>query len=161
MQTLKDLFIYTLQDVYYAEQQIVEALPMMIEKAQSNELQNVLKSHLAETTKQIERLEEIFSQIDEEPETEECEAVDGLIAEAEEIMSEVEDPAVLDAGLTAASQAVEHYEIARYGTLVAWSEQLGLHEAKALLEKTLEEEKRADRLLTEVAVQNVNKQAAE
>jgi ferritin-like metal-binding protein YciE len=99
---------------------------------------------------------------DEKPSTEQCEAIDGLIDEAEEIMGELEDDrSVLDAGIIAAGQAVEHYEIARYGTLIAWADQIGLQQAKGLLEQTLEEEKRADKLLTEVAMQNVNRQAAE
>ncbi len=161
MKTLKDLFVHTLQDVYYAEQRIVEALPKMIEKAETNELRNVLNSHLAETEKQVERLEQVFEMIDESPSTEECQAVDGLIEEAEELMNEVDDKNVLDAGIVAAGQAVEHYEIARYGSLIAWADQIGLGKAKDLLEKTLEEEKRADKLLTEVALQNINRQAAE
>jgi ferritin-like metal-binding protein YciE len=161
MKTLKDLFVHTLQDLYYAEQKIVEALPTMIEKAETNELRNVLNAHLAETEKQIERLDQVFEIAGETPSTEECEAVDGLIEEAEELMSEVEDQNVLDAGIIAAGQAVEHYEIARYGTLIAWADQIGLGQAKGLLEQSLEEEKRADKLLTEVALQNVNRQAAE
>lgn len=161
MKTLKDLFVHTLQDIYYAEQKIVESLPLMIEKAETNELRNVLNAHLAETEKQIERLDQVFELCDETPSTEECEAVDGLLEEAEEIMSEIDDKSVLDAGIIAAGQAVEHYEIARYGTLIAWADQIGLGQAKGLLEQTLEEEKRADKLLTEVALQNVNRQAAE
>ncbi|MBY0227458.1 MAG: ferritin-like domain-containing protein [Hyphomicrobium sp.] len=161
MKTLKDLFVHTLQDVYYAEQRIMESLPMMIEKAETNELRNVLNAHLAETEKQIQRLDEVFEFVDEAPSTEECEAVDGLLEEAEEVMSEIDDKSVLDAGIIAAGQAVEHYEIARYGTLIAWADQIGLSQAKGLLEQTLEEEKRADKLLTEVALQNVNRQAAE
>lgn len=161
MKTLKDLFVHTLQDVYYAEQRIVESLPMMIEKAETNELRNVLNAHLSETEKQIQRLDEVFELVDETPSTEECEAVDGLLEEAEEVMSEIDDKSVLDAGIIAAGQAVEHYEIARYGTLIAWADQIGLGQAKGLLEQTLEEEKRADKLLTEVALQNVNRQAAE
>ena len=161
MKTLKDLFVHTLQDVYYAEQRIMESLPMMIEKAETNELRNVLNAHLAETEKQIQRLDEVFELVDETHSTEECEAVDGLLEEAEEVMSEIDDKSVLDAGIIAAGQAVEHYEIARYGTLIAWADQIGLGQAKSLLEQTLEEEKRADKLLTEVALQNVNRQAAE
>jgi ferritin-like metal-binding protein YciE len=162
MKTLRDLFMHTLQDIYYAESQILEALPKMIEKAETTELRNVLNAHLSETEKQIERLEEVFSMADEKPSTEQCEAIDGLIDEAEEIMGELEDDrTVLDAGIIAAGQAVEHYEIARYGTLIAWADQIGLQQAKGLLEQTLEEEKRADKLLTEVAMQNVNRQAAE
>ena len=161
MKTLKDLFVHTLQDVYYAEQRIMKSLPMMIEKAETNELRNVLNAHLAETEKQIQRLDEVFELVDKSPSTEECEAVDGLLEEAEEVMSEIDDKSVLDAGIIAAGQAVEHYEIARYGTLIAWADQIGLGQAKGLLEQTLEEEKRADKLLTEVALQNVNRQAAE
>ncbi len=161
MKTLKDLFVHTLQDVYYAEQRIMESLPMMIEKAETHELRNVLKAHLAETEKQIQRLDEVFELVDETPTTEECEAVDALLEEAEDVMSEIDDKAVMDAGIIAAGQAVEHYEIARYGTLIAWADQIGLSQAKGLLEQTLEEEKRADKLLTEVALQNVNRQAAE
>lgn len=160
MKTLKDLFVHTLQDVYYAEQQIVEALPKMIEKAKSNELRNVLSAHLAETETQVERLEAIFQIIEEKPDTERCEAIDGLVNEAEELMGDVDDPGVLDAGILAAGQAVEHYEISRYGTLAAWAEQLQYTEVKELLEETLEEEKRADRLLSEIALQNINRRAA-
>jgi len=160
MKTLKDLFVHTLQDVYYAEQRIIEALPKMIDKAETNELRNVLNAHLSETKTQVQRLEAIFEMIGEEPTTETCEAVDGLIEEAEELMGEVEDRSVLDAGIVASGQAVEHYEIARYGTLAAWADQIGLAEAKDLLEETLEEEKRADRLLSEIALQSVNRHAA-
>ena len=131
MKTLKDLFVHTLQDVYYAEQRIMESLPMMIEKAETNELRNVLNAHLAETEKQIQRLDEVFELVDETPSTEECEAVDGLLEEAEEVMSEIDDKSVLDAGIIAAGQAVEHYEIARYGTLIAWADQIGLGQAKS------------------------------
>jgi ferritin-like metal-binding protein YciE len=161
MKTLRDLFVHTLQDLYYAEQRIMEALPEMIEKAQAAELRNVLNAHLSETQTQVQRLESVFALLGEKPATEECEAVNGLIEEAEELMSEVDDKAVLDAGIVAAGQAVEHYEIARYGTLVAWADQIGLSQAKELLEQSLEEEKRADRLLSDVALQRVNRQAAE
>lgn len=161
MKTLKDLFVHSLQDIYFAEQRIMEALPAMIEKAESSELRNVLNAHLAETQTQVQRLETVFAMVDEEPATEECEAVNGLIEEAEELMGEVDDKAVLDAGIVAAGQAVEHYEIARYGTLIAWADQLKLTDAKDLLAQSLEEEKRADRLLSELATQRVNRQAAE
>jgi ferritin-like metal-binding protein YciE len=160
MKTLKDLFVHTLQDVYYAEQKIVEALPKMIEKTEAKELRNVLSAHLAETETQVERLEAIFQIIGKEPDTEQCEAVDGIVKEAEELMGDVDDPGVLDAGIVAAGQAVEHYEIARYGTLAAWAERLQYTEVKDLLEETLQEEKRADRLLSEIALQNINRRAA-
>jgi ferritin-like metal-binding protein YciE len=160
MRTLRDLFVHTLQDIYYAEQRIAQSLPKMIEKAQCDELRNVLQSHLTETNGQIQRLEKVFAMAEETPSTEECEAVDGLITEAEEVMGGADDKRVLDAGIVAAGQAVEHYEIARYGTLVAWADHIGLGDAKALLEQTLEEEKRADRLLSEVAEQSVNRRAA-
>ena len=130
MKSLNDLFVNMLQDVHFAEMQLTDALPKMAAKAGDPKLRAAIESHLVETKNQITRLEQIFAMIDEDPEGEECEAIEGLILEAEEVMDEAESDEVRDAGMIAAAQAVEHYEIARYGTLCAWASQLGLEKAK-------------------------------
>jgi ferritin-like metal-binding protein YciE len=158
--TLDDLFVHSLQDVYYTEKQITKALPTMIEKATAPDLKAGFEKHLRETEGQIARLERVFQMHGEEPKQVDCPAIDGIIKEANEIASEVGQKKVLDAALIAAAQAVEHYEITRYGTLVAWAEELG-HEAIArLLTTTLNEEKAADKKLSTVAGSKVNLKAA-
>ncbi|MDB5601314.1 MAG: hypothetical protein JWN71_3358 [Xanthobacteraceae bacterium] len=160
IQTMDDLFLHVLQDIYYAEKQILKALPDMIEKATNRELTAAFKSHMAETEKHVSRLEQAFELLGQKPKGTTCPAIDGIIKEANEIAGEVGQKKVLDAALIAAAQAVEHYEITRYGTLVAWAEELG-HEAVArLLTTTLNEEKAADKKLSGIAGSKVNLKAA-
>lgn len=156
MKTLEDMFLHMLKDVYHAEKQILRALPKMAKAAGSEELREAFEAHREETEKQVERLESVFEMLDRKPRAETCEAIVGLIEEAKEVMDEAEDDDVKDAGLIAAGQAVEHYEIARYGTMKAWAEQLGMDDAAELLNETLEEEKAADKLLTQIAESRVN-----
>lgn len=159
--SLKDLFVTTLKDVYHAEKQILKALPKMAKNAESDELKEALEHHRKETEGQVERLEEVFKLLGMKPSAKTCEAIKGLLAEGEEVIEECEDGKVCDAGMIAAAQAVEHYEIARYGTLRAWAEELGMEDAAGLFEETLEEEKKADETLNEIALQaGVNRQAA-
>jgi ferritin-like metal-binding protein YciE len=160
IKSMNDLFVHTLQDIYYAENQIVKSLPDMIEKATSRDLKQALQSHLVESDNHIARLEQVFTLHGAEIQGVDCPAIDGIIEEAEEVASEVEDKDVLDAAIIAAAQAVEHYEISRYGTLVAWAQQLGRDDCAALLQKNLEEEKTADRKLTMLAESKVNRRAA-
>jgi len=160
IKTMDDLFIHMLQDVYYAENQIVKSLPEMIEKATNRDLTTALKSHLGETEKQVKRLEQAFQLLGKEAKGVDCPAMDGLIEEAEEISGEIEDKRVLDAAIIASAQAVEHYEIARYGTLVAWGQELGHNAVAKLLQQTLDEEKAADKKLTVIAEKKVNLRAA-
>ncbi|MGI3899982.1 MAG: ferritin-like domain-containing protein [Janthinobacterium lividum] len=157
---MADLFAHQLKDVYYAEHRIAKALPKMIAKATSISLKEAFEDHLAETEAQIERLDQVFALLKLKPETVTCQAIDGIIKEADEVAGEVDDKAVLDAGLLAAAQAVEHYEIARYGTLVAWAKRLGHHDAATLLETTLEEERATDQKLSQLATSEVNAKAA-
>ena len=160
IQTMDDLFVHTLQDMYYAENQIVQALPEMIEKANDAALKQGFQSHLGETKTQIKRLEQVFKMHGAEIEGVDCPAIDGIIEEADDVAGEVEDDRVLDAALIAAAQAVEHYEIARYGTLIAWAKELGREDCARMLEKNLEEEKAADEKLTAIAENFVNRKAA-
>ena len=152
MESLKDLFEETLKDVYFAENAILKALPKMEGKASSPELKQAFSDHLRETQGQVKRLDEIFKLIGLRPEGKECPALKGLVQETEELMANARNAAVMDAGLIGCAQAVEHYEIARYGTLIAWAEQLQLDDAIELLEETLEEEEAADEKLTEIAM---------
>ena len=158
--TLEDLFAHQLKDIYYAEHRITKALPKMIAKATSPALKQGFETHLAETETQIQRLDRVFTMLGLKKESVTCQAIDGIIAEAEEVAGEVDDKAVLDAGLLAAAQAVEHYEIARYGTLVAWAKRLGHGDAAALFEQTLAEEKATDKKLSDLAGGEVNRKAA-
>jgi len=161
IKSMDDLFLHTLQDIYYAENQIVKNLPSMIEKATNRELANGLDAHLQETRKQIERLEQVFNKLGEQPKAVDCPAMDGIIEEAEEIAGDVGDKEVLDAAIIGAAQAVEHYEISRYGTLVAWAQQLGHDDVVPLLNSNLNEEKAADKKLTTIAEsKGVNRKAA-
>jgi ferritin-like metal-binding protein YciE len=161
IQTMEDLFIQTLRDIYYAEQKIVQALPEMIENSANPRLKSGLEQHLAQTQQQIRRLEQVFEMNGSQPKAVDCPAIDGIIKEAKEIMGDVnlEDKRVLDAAMIGAAQAVEHYEIARYGSLIAWARQLGLDDCANILGETLQEEKAADKKLTEVAESEVNVQA--
>jgi ferritin-like metal-binding protein YciE len=161
IQTMDDLFVQTLRDIYYAEQKIVQALPEMIENSANPRLKSGLEQHLAQTQQQIRRLEQVFEMNGSQPKAVDCPAIDGIIKEAKEIMGDVnlEDKRVLDAAMIGAAQAVEHYEIARYGSLIAWARQLGLDDCANILGETLQEEKAADKKLTEVAESEVNVQA--
>jgi ferritin-like metal-binding protein YciE len=159
IKSLDDLFVHTLQDVLYAEQRITKALPTMIKKVSDTQLQQALQAHLEETRNQITRLHQVFEMHQAEAKAVTCPAIDGIIEEAEEIMSDSKDSEVLDAAALAAAQAVEHYEIARYGTLIAWARQLGRPDCASVLEPTLNEEKAADRKLTGIAEARVNRVA--
>ncbi len=160
MKKLEDLFIHMLKDVYHAEKQAIRAYPRMVKKIESEELKKAFETHREETLGQIERLEQVFEIMNKRARGEPCEAIQGLIEEAKEVMEEAEEPAVLDAGIIAAAQAIEHYEIARYGTLVSWARQLGHEDAAKLLQETLAEEKKTDELLTRLAEAQVNAKAA-
>ena len=159
IKTLNDLFVHTLQDIYYAEQKITKALPKMISKVTDQQLQSSFLTHLAETEHQIERLEQVFKMHGEPVKATTCPAIDGIIAEAEEIMKDASDPEVLDAAALASAQAVEHYEITRYGTLIAWARELGRNDCASLLQQNLDEEKATDLKLTQIAEARVNRVA--
>src|SRR5215813_1976972 len=141
IKNMDDLFVHTLRDVYYAERQILSALPDMIEKANDPQLKQGFQSHLAETRNQVGRLEKVFRLHGHEPSGVDCPAIDGIIEEADDVAGEVDDSSVLDAALIAAAQAVEHYEITRYGSLIAWARQLGRNDSVQLLQQNLEEER--------------------
>jgi ferritin-like metal-binding protein YciE len=156
-----DLLLHGLQDIYYAEQQIVKALPKLIEKATNRDLTKGLREHLEETKNQITRLDQAFKKLGQSPKGIKCPAIDGLIEEGDEIAGEVADKEVLDAAIVGAAQAVEHYEIARYGTLIAWAEALGHDDIVRFLTTNLNEEKTADKKLSTVALRKgVNRKAA-
>jgi len=158
--TMDDLFVHTLRDIYYAENQIVKALPEMMAKATDPQLKQGFQSHLAETKNHVKRLEQVFEMHGVQAKGVDCPAIDGIIDEAEEIAGEVEDKQVLDAALIAAAQAVEHYEMTRYGTLIAWAKQLGRNDCASVLQKNLDEEKAVDKKLTAMAEASINRKAA-
>jgi ferritin-like metal-binding protein YciE len=160
IRTLDDLFVHTLQDIYYAENQITKALPTMISKATDPQLKQGFETHLTETKGHIKRLEQVFQMHGQTPKAVDCPAIDGIIKEANEIAGDIADKEVLDAGLLASAQAVEHYEITRYGTLIAWAKQLGRPDCARVLQQNLEEEKATDKKLTTIAESKVNKKAA-
>lgn len=160
IENLSDLFVHTVKDIYFAERQILKALPKMVKAADSKELAKVFESHLEETKEQVVRLENVFKLLGKKPEGEECPAIEGIIEEAEELMDEIKDPDTRDAAMIAAAQAVEHYEITRYGTLVSWAKLLDLPDAAKLLSATLKEEHTADSKLNKLAEGKLNKQAA-
>jgi ferritin-like metal-binding protein YciE len=161
IQSMDDLLLHGLKDIYYAENQIVKALPKLIDKATNRDLSKGLKDHLHETEDQIARLDQVFQKLGEKPQGVKCPAIDGLINEADEIAGEVADKEVLDAAIVGAAQSVEHYEKARYGTLIAWAESLGRDDVIRLLTTNLNEEKAADKKLSTVAVRKgVNRRAA-
>lgn len=160
IKTLDDLFVHQLRDIYYAEKQIVQALPEMIEKASDASLKQGFETHLGETKNHVKRLEQVFKMHGVEAKGVDCPAIDGIIEEADDVVGEVDDKSVLDAALIAAAQAVEHYEMTRYGTLVAWAKQLGRPDCASVLQQNLDEEKAADAKLTSLAESNVNKRAA-
>jgi ferritin-like metal-binding protein YciE len=156
METLEKLFEETLRDIYYAEKAILKNLPKMARKASSTALVAAFEEHVEQTEGQVGRLEQIFEMIGKAPRGKRCPAIDGLAEEAGEIMQEAKDDTVRDAGMLAAAQAVEHYEISRYGTLAAWAEKLGMTDAVPLLQATLEEEKLTDQKLTQLALSEIN-----
>ncbi|MBA4491679.1 ferritin-like domain-containing protein [Paracoccus sp. S1E-3] len=156
---LDDLFHETLKDIYYAERQLLKALKKMARAAQSDRLKQAFEDHRAETETHVERLQKVFEIIGKPARGKTCQAIDGIIEEGDEVASEFKGTPALDAGLIAAAQAAEHYEIARYGTLRQWATQLGLDDAAALLEETLNEEAAADEVLTEIAESEGNQEA--
>ena len=160
IKNMDDLFVHTLRDIYYAEKQIVKSLPEMIEKASNQQLKQGFQTHLRETENHVKRLEQVFELIGKQAQGVDCPAIDGIIEEAEDVAGEVQDKTVLDAALIAAAQAVEHYEMTRYGTLIAWAKQMGRSDAATLLNQTLEEEKATDKKLTQMAESNINRRAA-
>ena len=157
---LSSLFLDTLKDIYYAEKQIYKSLPKMAKAAASDELRTAFEKHHDETEGQIERLEKIFGMLDKPARGKKCDAIEGILDEGKEIMEEYADTPALDAGLLAAAQAVEHYEISRYGTLKAWATKLSMPNAVELLDQTLNEEKKTDDALSKIAVSTINAEAA-
>ena len=157
--SLQELFHETLKDIYFAEKKILSALPKMAKAAQSEDLKAAFQKHETETEEHVARLEKVFEEIDETPRGKTCDAIMGIIEEGQEVMKEFKGEPALDAGLLAAAQAVEHYEIARYGTLKTWAMELGLKQSVKLLETTLSEEKKTDETLTKLAESEVNQHA--
>jgi ferritin-like metal-binding protein YciE len=157
--SLEDMFLDGLKDIYYAEKKILKTLPKMAKGAESEEVAAAFEKHREQTEEQVERLEQIFESMDKPARGKTCPAIDGIIEEGSEILSDYKDAPALDAGLVGAAQAVEHYEIARYGTLIAWAEQLGMKDALQLLRKTLQEEMDTDEALTKLGEQGVNERA--
>ena len=160
IKTMNDLFLHQLQDIYYAEKQLVKALPRMAQKATDPQLKQGFLTHLEETKTHVQRLEDVFKMHGAEVKAVDCPAIDGIIEEADEVAAEVADKAVLDAALINAAQAAEHYEIVRYGSLIAWARQLGRSDCATVLQKTLDEEKTTDKKLTSLAEGQVNLRAA-
>ena len=158
--SLDDLFLDTLKDIYYAEKQILKALPKMAKVAQSAELKAAFETHRDETEGQVDRLEKVFELLGKRAQGKTCDAIVGIIDEGKEIMEEFKGASALDAGLLAGAQAVEHYEISRYGTLKAWATKLNMPEAVRLLDQTLQEEKKTDQLLSRLAESSLNRKAA-
>ena len=156
---LDELFHEGLQDIYFAEKKILVALPKMAKATEAEELADAFREHEEQTREQVSRLEKVFKLIDEKPKAKKCPAIIGIIEEGEDIIDEYEDSPALDAGLLGAAQAVEHYEIARYGTLKAWARELGLNEAVSLLQATLQEEEDTDEKLSKLAVAPINQKA--
>jgi ferritin-like metal-binding protein YciE len=160
VKTLNDLFVETLKDLYYVEKKLVKTLPKMSEKATSPELRQAMEDHLRETETHVQRLEQVFELLGQRASAKTCEALEGLIREADETASEIDDEQTLDAALISSAQTVEHYEIARYGTLACWAAEIGNTEVAELLEQTLEEEKAADEKLSVIAEDQINQRAA-
>jgi ferritin-like metal-binding protein YciE len=160
IKTMNDLFLHQLQDIYYAEQQLVKALPKMADKATDKQLKEGFLTHLEETKTHVKRLEEVFGMQGAKVQAVDCPAIDGIIEEADEVAGEVADKSVLDAALINAAQAAEHYEVARYGSLIAWARHLGRNDCATILQKTLDEERATDRKLTSIAEGKINLRAA-
>ena len=159
IKSLDDLFSHALKDIYYAEKQILKTLPKLIESASEPQLKKDLKHHLKETEGQVERLDEVFALIDMEPKGEKCPGIDGILSEGDELLGNVDGRSTTNAAIVAAAQAVEHYEITRYGTLIAWATEMGHDDVVRLLKETLREEKAADKKLTAVAEARLNEKA--
>ena len=160
IENLEDLFQHTLQDIYYAESKIIKALPKMAKAADSAALSKAFLGHLEESKEHLSRLDQVFEMCGKKPKAAKCPAIDGILDEGEELMKDIKDPDTRDAAMIAAAQAVEHYEITRYGTLISWSKLLGMKDVAAVLEKTLKEEYGADDKLTKLAESKLNKEAA-
>jgi ferritin-like metal-binding protein YciE len=160
VKTLNDLFVDTLKDIYYVEKKLVKTLPKMAAKATSPELKQAMEDHLEETETHVKRLEQVFELLDKRAVAKTCEALEGLLREADETSGEIEDEQTMDAAIISSAQTVEHYEIARYGTLACWATELGNSEVAELLEQTLEEEKAADEKLSMIAEDQINQRAA-
>jgi ferritin-like metal-binding protein YciE len=160
IKSMEDLFVHTLRDIYYAEKQIVKALPDMIEKATDPQLKQGFQTHLRETENHVKRLEQVFQMTGKKAQGVDCPAIDGILKEANQVAGEVDKKPVLDAALIAAAQAVEHYEMTRYGTLISWAKQLGHNHVVTLLNQTLDEERATDKKLTSMAETQVNRKAA-
>jgi ferritin-like metal-binding protein YciE len=160
IRTMNDLFVHQLQDIYYAEKQLVKALPKLAEKATDKQLKQGFLTHLDETKAHVQRLQQVFQMHGAAMKAADCPAIDGIIEEADEVFGEVEDKSVLDAALINAAQAAEHYEITRYGSLIAWAKQLGRNDCASVLQKTLDEEKATDKKLTTLAESKINLRAA-
>ena len=161
METFQELFEETLKDIYYAEKAILKALPKMAKKASSKKLETAFTRHEKETQKQVERLEQVFEILGKRAAGKKCPAIDGIIEEGEEVMKEAKDDTIRDAAMLAAAQSVEHYEISRYGTLVAWAEKMDMPDAAELLQATLDEEKLTDEKLSALAESEINVEAEE
>ena len=159
IKSLNDLFMHGLQDLYYAENQIMKALPGMIEKATDAQLRAGFEKHLAETEGQVHRLRQVFELLETEPKGDKCPAIDGILKEGRDLMSEIDDEKVMNVGLVAAAQAVEHYEITRYGALIAWATELGRTDVVPMFKANLAEEKATDQKLTQMAERRVNPKA--
>lgn len=159
IETLDDLFVHTLRDIYYAEKQILKALPKMIEKASDDRVRQGFEDHLRETENHVQRIEEVFELHGAALRAVDCPAIDGILKEADEIVADIEDKRVLDAALIASAQAVEHYEITRYGTLIAWARSLGREDCAEPLKRNLDDEHRANEKLTSLAESQLNERA--
>ena len=160
IKTFDDLFEHQLEDIYYAEQQILKALPDMVSKSKSPELKAAFQSHLSETQTHVQRLEQAFKALGKATKGATCPAIDGIIKEANHVAGDIDNAEVLDAALLASAQAVEHYEMTRYGTLIAWAQRLGKTNVVTFFQQNLEDEKKADAKLTGIATSTVNKKAA-
>lgn len=160
MKNLEELFVHFLRDMYYAEKQVLKTLPKLARKADSNDLRKALETHQAETETQIANLEKVFEMLDLKVRGETCAAMDGILEEGQDIVTETTDADARDAGMIASAQAVEHYEITRYGTMVAWANELGRKDAARLLQANLDQEYAADRKLSELAEKRLNREAA-
>jgi len=157
--TMNDLLINVMQDVYYAERQILKALPKLAKATENEELKNALMHHREETQGQVERLQKAFEALGKRARGQTCEAINGLIEEGDEVVEEFPEGVIRDAGILACAQAVEHYEMARYGTIVAWAKAVGADDVAQLMHETLEEEKNTDSLLNQLAKKTINRQA--
>jgi ferritin-like metal-binding protein YciE len=160
LKSLEDLFVHSMRDMYYAEKQILKTLPRMAKKTDSDALRAAFEEHLEETEGQIARLEKVFELVEQKARGMTCPGINGIIEEGKEVMEDTADPDTMDAGLIASAQAVEHYEICRYGTMVAWAKELGMNEAARLLQQNLDEEYGADRKLSALAEGRLNREAA-